>query len=107
MPTLTDSRFDALRASYTGATSDMLLQWLQANGATSDSIPDAWREFLLAQTGLDASKYQRNDYWNVFLDQQGYTDGSLNDREILFWAAGGVPVARDSGFDTGFDGGFL
>jgi len=108
MPTLTDSRFAALRAQlHTGSTSDMLLQWLFANGATTaETIPDAWEEFLVFSTGLDPSKYQRNDYMDAFLEQQGFVTGSLNDRELAFWAAGGVPVTRNSGFDTGFDTGF-
>jgi len=49
MPALTDVRFAKLRGlSHTGSTSDMLLQWLQANGATSPSISDAWIEYLAA-----------------------------------------------------------
>ena len=38
MPSLSDARFDALRAlGHTGAVSDMLLQWLQANSGLDAS----------------------------------------------------------------------
>ena len=90
--TLADAKFDALRdQGFTGSISDMTLQWLQANGATSGSITDAWLE-VLPGTG------QRNDRWYTVLGGMGYT-GSLNDREFAFWVAGGVLPAggQDSG----------
>jgi hypothetical protein len=81
--TLADAKFDALRdQGFTGTLSDMTLQWLQANGATSGSITDAWLE-VLPGTG------QRNDRWYTVLGGMGYT-GSLNDREFAFWVDGGV-----------------
>ena len=87
MPTLSDDRFAALRAQgFTGATSDMLLQWLQANGATSNAVPDAWQE-MLAANGFTYG--QRNDSWYAFLGSLGY-EGSLNDREMGFWGSGGT-----------------
>lgn len=93
MPCLSDCRFDSLRAQgFTGATSDMLLQWLQANGAASPSVPDAWKEMLLAQTGLPAENYHRMDYWRTFLINLGapMTD-SMNDLEQWFWCdLGGI-----------------
>lgn len=87
MATLSDSRFDSLRGQgFAGATSDMLLQWLQANGATSPAIPDAWEEMLAAQ-GFPYG--QRNDKWYEFLGSLGY-EGALPDRELEFWQGGGV-----------------
>lgn len=87
MPTLSDARFDSLRGQgFTGATSDMVLQWLQANGATSNATPDAWEEFLDAQ-GFTYG--QRNDSWYAYLGSLGY-EGALNDRELQFWTNGGV-----------------
>jgi len=87
MPTVSDARFDALRdQGFTGATNDMLLQWLLANGATTPALPDAWAEMLIAQ-GYDP--YQRNDSWYAFLGDLGYT-GSISDREIGFWGDGGL-----------------
>jgi hypothetical protein len=50
MATLMDARFDALRTQlFVGATPDMMLQWLQANGATSNSGSDAWKEMLVSK----------------------------------------------------------
>ena len=87
MPTITDARFDALRAQgFTGATNDLLLQWLKANGATSNALPDAWKEMLEAQGYTYGS---RNDSWYALLGDLGYT-GALNDRELAFWSDGGT-----------------
>ena len=86
MPTLTDSKFDALRTQgFTGSISDMTLQWLKANGATSNAVPDAWGEML----ALYLKTPQRNSGWYELLGDEGYT-GSMNDRELQFWLAGGV-----------------
>ena len=89
MPTLTDTKFETLRAlGYTGTVSDMMLQFLQGKGATSNNLPDAWREFLdlvvVSPTG------QKNDDWFTYLGTQGHT-GSLNDRELQFWIAQAPP----------------
>lgn len=88
MPTLSDARFDALRLQgFTGSTSDMLLQWLQANSGVPvpKTIPDGWRALL----NLYQKNGQRNTGWYDLLGDEGYT-GSLNDRELAFWLAGGV-----------------
>jgi len=91
MATLSDKRFDALRLDgYTGSTSDMMLAWLkdQTPGSTAKTIPDAWREFLIAQSAgfgsPDPATYHRSDWWFAYLGAQGYT-GSMNDRELKFW----------------------
>jgi len=94
MPALTDVRFDALRAlGFTGATSDMLLQWLQANGATSSSVPDAWNEMLAVQL-LSGNTGQRSDDWRQLLATLGYAalagSAQVNDMELAFWEAGGT-----------------
>jgi hypothetical protein len=85
--TLVDAKWEALRdQGFTGAMSDMTLQWLQANGATSDRISDAWLEML---TDKGAAGSQRSDMWYDLLGQMGY-EGALPDREFLFWINGGV-----------------
>lgn len=90
MPTLSDERFQALRdQGFTGATSDMILQWLQDAGATANAVPDAWKQMLLDFTGLPEENYHRNDYWYQLLEDLGY-DGQMNDREMAFWEDGGV-----------------
>lgn len=88
MATLSDARFDSLRdQGLTGAVSDMLLQWLQVNGATAKAVPDAWAEMLAVQ-GYPYG--QRNDSWYLFLGSLGYAEGDLNSRELKFWLDGGV-----------------
>jgi hypothetical protein len=107
MPTLSDARFDSLRNDFgfTGTTSDMMLDWLQFNGATANNIPDAWQEMLAAAGYPTSGNYQRNDTWYEYLGDQGY-DGAMNDRELLFWLDGGIVtpptgppivIANDSG----------
>ena len=84
MATVNDAKFAALRTlAYTGSINDMTLQWLQANGATADAIPDAWREFLDANL-VATPTGQRNDDWYQYLVEQGHS-GSLNDMELAFW----------------------
>jgi hypothetical protein len=91
MPALSDARFDALRAlGYTGATNDMILQWLQANGATSPALPDAWMEMLLFQADGAFTGGQRNDRWYTLLALNGFLAKDINQRELDFWLAGGT-----------------
>lgn len=60
MTTLIDARFDALRAlGHNGSMSDMVLLWLQDNGAISDNIVDAWREMLLTNL-LEETRFSFN-----------------------------------------------
>ena len=96
MPTVSDDRFESLRAQgFTGATSDMLLQWLQFNGATAKAIPDAWREMLIL---LGYDPYQRNDAWRDYLltVAPAGTGEALPDLSAWFWkpvsegGAGGI-----------------
>lgn len=87
MTTMLDARFAALRGNgHTGATSDMLLQWLQAGGATSGALPVAWREFLDAQGYSDMPHF--NDAWKRYLRDRGHV-GNLNDAQLTYWLDGG------------------
>lgn len=87
MSQLNDCRHTALVGMFgTGHTNDLLIQWLQANGATSNSISDAWMEMLIGQGAV--VPFHRNDAWFDLLGDLGY-EGSLNDRELEFWCAGG------------------
>jgi hypothetical protein len=84
MATLSDEKFRALRAAgHTGAMNDMMLQWLQAGGATSPSLSDAWREWLDIKLFTSGD---RNTDWFDYLRDQTHT-GSLNDMELQFWEA--------------------
>lgn len=107
MATISDARFDALRTQgFTGSTSDMVLQWLQAAGATSNSIPVAKREVLVAFTLRPAETYHPNDYWYYYLGQLGY-EGDINLRTLQFWQAGGILTPLDVGFLITEAGDFL
>lgn len=72
---------------YTGTLSEMFLEWLLDNGATTRTMSDAIREFLIARgvSGL----FTLNDGWFNWLGTEGYT-GTINDRNKAFWIAGGV-----------------
>ena len=48
MTTRVDAKWAAI-AAYPGAMSDKTLAWLQANGATSGALADAWLEMLTAK----------------------------------------------------------
>jgi len=104
MPHRSDSRLEALRGQgFTGATNDMLLQWLQANGASSNALPDAWREAAIAQ-GYPEAEYQFNDAWFSILEGYGYT-GALPDKWKQFWEAGGTfnPVGAPLNFTSTYN----
>lgn len=84
-PTI-DLKFTALRGlGFTGSISDMTLQWLQGNGATSNALPDAWIEYLAIELDTAATGV-RTDDWFAFLRAEGHT-GSVNDMENQFWQA--------------------
>ncbi|MEH6637111.1 MAG: hypothetical protein V7700_16445 [Halioglobus sp.] len=94
MPSLNDEKFAALRTQlFTGAMPDMTLQWLQANGATSANVNDAWRE-MLAATLVGTPIGQRNDDWRALLIEQGMDvaagSDQLNDMSLAFWNLGGT-----------------
>ena len=91
MTTLIDAKFDALRAlGHTGTISDMMVTWLQADGAVSESVVDAWDEMLSFQGFKDFG--HRNDMWYALLGDRGFTAGTLAEREFDFWTAGGLIV---------------
>ena len=109
MPTLIDSKFEALRAQgFTGSMSDMTLQWLQANGATSNQIPDAWNEVLSI---LVSTAGANSDRWYVYLKDSGFggTDqNQINDMELAFWLAGGLltPLPDAGSYSSGYSTGY-
>lgn len=85
---LNDSRYLSLRAQgFTGHVNTMLLRWLQANGATSGNISDAWREMLSAngRTG------HVNDSWRGLLNEIAPPEigRHINDLERWFWSPTG------------------
>ena len=88
--TTSSLKFTYLRAlGYTGALPEMELAWLQANGATSSHISDAWREFLVsALTGLAATQYigHITSMKFYYFGLLGHT-GAVADRERKYWQA--------------------
>jgi hypothetical protein len=78
MTTLND---EILRATGGPTVNDGLLAYYQTNGATSDDLQDAEREFLIAAGALGAGSNQ--DLWLDLLP--GAT--SLQDRQLVYWTA--------------------
>jgi hypothetical protein len=64
---------------------DMLVQYLNAHGATSKQLDTAWFQALRA-VPLTGS---RDDMWFKHLRNKGFL-GSLPDMEKAFWTAGGI-----------------
>jgi hypothetical protein len=84
--TLNDAIVGAL-SSYTGSVNDRLLTYYLANGATLKSIADAEKQFLKASGG---TLEQLEDLWNQVLTTNGYTTGSVTEKKLAFWTAGGT-----------------
>jgi len=77
--------------SVTGGptTNEGLLAFYKANGATSNNLQDAAREFLLAR-GVPSGQLQ--DMWRSFLSGLGIPDGHLNDMLYEYWCVRNGPV---------------
>ena len=74
---------DCILAATGGPTvNDGLLAWYKAGGATSDSINDAEREFLLAQGVADG---QLNDMWVEYISNLPGAPSSGSANELLRW----------------------
>jgi len=70
---------------------DGLLSYYKANGAVSNLLRDAEREFLLARAGAGVVDGHVNDMWQTYLTFKGYT-GALTDMKNTFWCTNnGVP----------------
>lgn len=85
MPSLAD----AIRAVVGGASgnvNDGLKAYYAANGGVGTNLNDLERSYLLARLGLPSSAASTNDLWMQFL---AATPGSLNDKQLVFWAGGG------------------
>lgn len=77
MPQINDCIYNAVG----GPVNDFLLAYYQANGATSDDMMTAAKEFLAAQGAADGALM---DMWREFLTGKGYT-GALADQLYQFW----------------------
>ena len=73
-----------------GHNNDMVLTWLQINGATGvNDLNDAWRAMLDAQLAENLRTGHVNDDWYTLLGTLGFT-GTINEREWQFWYGGGT-----------------
>ena len=78
----TSSIYDSLRLrGYTGTVTDMLLQYYQYNGATSNSIQDAEIEYLVIKGFTTGSNVDR---WYAYLASLGFT-GTVSDMLFNYW----------------------
>ncbi len=80
---------DAIMAVVGPAINEGLLAYYQANGATSGDMQDAELQFLLARVEVTVQE-SLQDMWHIYLGARGFT-GSLDDRRLAFWVAGGIP----------------
>jgi len=110
MSQLNDCKHTALVTQHgAGHTNDLLLLWLQANGATSPQINDAWHEMLVVQGAV--APFHINDAWHEWLTTNGYgaPNKHINDAETDFWCSGGNLVPKPpstASFNSDFSGGF-
>lgn len=72
-------------AGHTNDINQLMLDYYQTNGATSDCLQDAEREFLISQGVAVASS---QDMWYELLGALGYS-GSLDDMLSDFWCVDG------------------
>ena len=90
MAALSDIQYSVLGdQGFTGGSMDRELQWLKANGATSDGLSDAWLEMLDARGFGPTNGYARSDGWFAMLSSLGYT-GAVSDMTLQFWLNGGT-----------------
>ena len=87
MPTLSDARYEALRAQgFAGATSDMMLEWAREAAQQPEAqLNDALHSYFNAR-GFGGTLA---DQWDAYLLQRGFT-GAANDKRLAFWLDGGV-----------------
>lgn len=98
MSQLNDAQHLALiTQGFSGAHNEMMIDWAQANGATSDQENTAIVEALLASTATSSNP---NTAWREVLISLGYT-GALPNMLQQFWSDGGnlpIPSGEFQGF---------
>jgi hypothetical protein len=82
---INDLHFNALTTlGYTGTLNSMDIQYFQANGATSGSYGNAFKQFLEVM-GVSPVSNINDGLW-VYLDSLGYV-GSMNERLYAWYGA--------------------
>ena len=90
MTTRIDAQYAAMKAVVPGDTfNDLLLRWLQANGAIADSVADAWHEFL-DERGMPPGHV--NDRLHGWLGDIGYTESDNITDRLYQWCVDGMVV---------------
>ena len=84
---INDCKHNALAAllGKDGHVNDLLLEYYQLNGATSENVNDAAAEFLIVN---GAAPGHINDMWYSVLSSIGY-EGALSDMLHEFWCVDG------------------
>lgn len=78
---ITDKYNKLKSMGFDGALQEMFLDFLIARGATSTTLNQAEKEFLLSKS---VSNQTLNDMWFKYLGDLGYT-GTLAEREASYW----------------------
>ena len=90
MTSRNDAQVAAMQATVDGdAFNDLMLRWLQANGAIGDTVTDCWTEFL-DERGMPPGHV--NDRLYAWLGDIGYDESDhLTDR-MYQWCVDGMVV---------------
>lgn len=82
---------DAIRAATGNTTvNDGLLAFYKANGAVSNDLQDAEREFLIAVKPLIVKGSLQDMWYEYFTVDKLYT-GALDDMRLVYWTTGPRP----------------
>lgn len=82
MSQLNDLQYQTLGiAGFTGNLNERELAWLQANGATSDNLNQAWYELLTTALSRDGQITEMRYEW---LETLGYDQEHINDRWFAY-----------------------
>lgn len=89
MSNINDYKLASLRTQLSvsaGHINDLELQYLQANGATANNVPDAWYQLFVLN---GATSLNWNDAAMQFLVALGATGDNLQDNWAWFWITNG------------------
>lgn len=74
-----------IKATGGPSVNEGLLKYYRANGATSNNLMDAERQYLLTRLAVaDDGKTTNQDLWRAFL--LAAPQVSLNDAQLAFWS---------------------
>ena len=76
---------EILRATGGPTVPDGLRAWYLSHGASSGTLQDMERQFLLALYVGGTEEMTIADLWRGFLIQSGYITGTLQDKQLQYW----------------------